>query len=118
MLTGIKDSRKITFRTRAPLCPHTSSYRRHRNCFVARGSNARGRNDRTIFRSRKESFSLNFIFLESILKSGVSFVTILSIFSMKLSGLYLLLALYIETYAAFIYPIVEMGKYLRGKELK
>lgn len=60
----------------------------------------------------------NFIFLESILNSGVSFVTILSIFSMKLSGLYLLLALYIETYAAFIYPIVEMGKYLRGKELK
>lgn len=65
-----------------------------------------------------DKIEFNFIFLESILKSGVSFVTIISIFKMKLSGLYLLLSLYLEAYAAFIYPVIEMGKYLRGKELK
>ena len=65
-----------------------------------------------------DKIEFNFIFLQSILKSGVSFITIISIFNMKLSGLFLLLALYFESYAAFIYPFIEMGKYLREEELK
>ena len=65
-----------------------------------------------------DKIEFNFIFLESILKSGVSFITLISIFNMKLSGLFLLLALYFEAYAAFIYPVIEMGKYLREEELK
>lgn len=65
-----------------------------------------------------DRIEFTFVFLESILESCVWFVTIISIFNMKLSGLLLLLALYIEAYATFIYPVIEMGKYIREKELK
>lgn len=65
-----------------------------------------------------DRIEFTFVFLESILESCVWFVTIISIFNMKLSGLLLLLALYIEAYATFIYPTIEMSKYIREKELK
>lgn len=73
---------------------------------------------------KKEKFSideieLEFIFLKSVFQSLTASVALSGLISsIKLGQVYQILAFLINAYAAFSYPILDINKYVREKEIK
>lgn len=61
---------------------------------------------------------LKIIFSKSVLQSIVSFIALFGLSSSFLSNGLLLFALITDIYAAYIYPILDINKYVREKEIE
>lgn len=61
---------------------------------------------------------LKIIYIKSVIQSIVSFIAISSLTTSGLKKGFLLLAMYIYSYATFIYPLLDLNKYVCQKEIE
>lgn len=62
--------------------------------------------------------NLKTLFLKSTFQSITTFIALYGLASSKLPNFYLTFALFTNAIAAFSYPILDMNKYIREKEIE
>lgn len=65
-----------------------------------------------------DKIELKIIFLKSVLQSITAYIALLGLTGLGLGSKFLILILFIDAYAAFSYPILDMNKYIREKEIE
>lgn len=70
------------------------------------------------YNKRVDEVELKIIYLKSILQSIVAFIAILGLSIPNLSDAEILIIMFIDSFAAFSYPVLDINKYIRQKEIE
>lgn len=70
------------------------------------------------YNKKVDEVELKLIYLKSILQSIVAFIAILGLSIPNLNNAEILIIMFIDSFAVFSYPILDINKYIRQKEIE